>query len=170
MGIGTNILIGAVLVGGASVGLKSLQEARGYQGSVAAVEDRLEQMDFDQSMLTAFDVRKISLARGETREMRWTFSQPRRSGTASCTAYLKPLEPEKTDAEFDCAVDGDRRDMEMANAAAGLIKVRFTEHFAAAMENRPLDKRALGSAAATYAVSIQPMMAKRMSGSMPEQR
>jgi hypothetical protein len=52
--------------------------------------------------------------------------------------------------------------MDLAKAGAGLIKVLFEEHFNAALEGRKTNGATLGRAAASYAVTIQPLMAKRL--------
>jgi hypothetical protein len=52
--------------------------------------------------------------------------------------------------------------MDLAKAGAGLIKVLFEEHFNAALEGRNTSGAIFGRAAASHAVSIQPLMAKRL--------
>lgn len=162
MGSISTLFYGTIALAGGYVAWQSAHQERGYPVALPLAAERLSGMSFEDSMLTMFQVKKSSQELNGTREMRWTFSRKGKPGTASCTALLTPLAPEQTDAQYECAVDGNRPDMQMAKAGAGLVKVLFAQHFDAAIENRPLDKRALGMATAAYAVSMQPMMAAKM--------
>jgi hypothetical protein len=162
MGSISTLFYGAIALAGGYVAWQSAQQERGYPVALPVAAERLSDMTFEDSMLKLFKVKKTSQELDGTREMRWTFSRRGKPGTASCTALLTPLGPKQTEAQYECAVDGNRPDMQMAKAGAGLVKVLFAQHFAAAIEARPLDKRALGMATSAYAVSMQPMMAKRM--------
>jgi hypothetical protein len=165
MGTISSIFYGAIALSGVYVAWTSYEQDRGHPITVDQAEERLDGMDFSQSMLIGFKVKRTSENRADvSKQLRWTFSRRGKSGgaTASCVALLTPIAPQQTEAQFDCAPDGTRPDMELARAGAGLIKVLFEEHFNAALEGRKTSGATFGRAAASYAVTIQPLMAKRM--------
>jgi hypothetical protein len=165
MGTISSLFYGAIALSGAYVAWTSYQQDRGYPITVEQAVERLDDMDFSQSMLTGFNAKRVSESRtDDSKQLRWTFSHRGKGGggTASCIALLTPIGPQQTEAHFDCAADGTRADMELARAGAGLIKVLFEEHFNAALEGRKTSGAAFGRAAASYAISIQPLMAKRL--------
>lgn len=165
MGSISSLFYGAIALSGVYVAWTSYQQDRGYPITVAQAEERLDSIDFSQSMLVGFNAKRTSESRADgSRALRWTFSRRGKSGggTASCMALLKPIGAQQIEAQFDCVPDGTRADMELARAGAGLIKVLFEEHFNAALEGRKTSGATFGRAAASYAVTIQPLMAKRL--------
>jgi hypothetical protein len=165
MGTLSSLFYGAIALSGAYVAWTSYEQDRGYPVTVDQAEERLDSMDFSQSMLIGFNAKRTRENSADgSRQLRWTFSRRGKSGgaTASCVALLTPIAPQQTETQFDCAPDGTRGDMELARAGAGLIKVLFEEHFNAALEGRKTSGATFGRAAASYAVTLQPLMAKRL--------